>query len=146
MAAVPGSRQWVTVDVRGRSHSTPPSPVTAPSSISARLPGPCPGHLGSSSSSCHFLLMALLSCLSPVVREPGVRVNPFFQFGSVGDVNPQGSSLPPCLGSLWCDAPGSHCAFFALSTCFGRIGRVEPGARPGTGPTPTTRPVLPTKL
>lgn len=77
----------------------------------ARLPGPFPGHLGSSSSSCHFLLMALLSCLSPVVREPGVRVNPFFQFRSVGDVNPQGSSLPPCLGSLWCDAPGSHCAF-----------------------------------
>lgn len=111
VAAVPGSRQWVTVDVRGRSHSTPPSPVTAPSSISARLPGPYPGDLGSSSSSCHFLLMALLSCLTPVVREPGVRVNPSFQFGSVGDVNPQGSSLPPCVGSLWCDAPGSHCAF-----------------------------------
>lgn len=68
----PGSRQWVTVDVRGRSHSTPPSPRAASSSISAPLSGPYPGHLGSSSSSCHFLLMALLSCLAPVVLEPGI--------------------------------------------------------------------------
>lgn len=105
--------------------------------LSARLPGPFPGHLGSSSSSCHFLLMALLSCLSPVVREPGVRVNPFFQFRSAGDVNPQGSSLPPCLGSLWCDAPGSHCAFLRGVPALGSLGEWSPGGHvQGLGPLP----------
>lgn len=58
-----------------------------------------------------FFFMALLSCLAPVVPEPRVRINPFFQFGSFGDVNPQGQLSSSCLGSLWRDAPGSHCAF-----------------------------------
>lgn len=63
-----------------------------------------------------FFFMALLSCLAPVVQEPRVRINPFFQFGSFGDLSPQGQQPSSCLGSLCRDAPGSHCAFFALST------------------------------
>lgn len=98
--AVPVSAAKQAVGVRGcprQSHSTPTSPGATSSSISARISSPYPGFMGSSSSSCHFLLMALLSRLATVIREPGVRVNPFFQFGSFGDMNPLGQlpySLP----------------------------------------------------
>lgn len=80
-----------------------------------------------------FFFMALLSCLAPVVREPRVRINPFFQFGSFRDVSSQEQLLFSCLGSLWRDAPGSHCAFFCAEF-FGLRRKGEPWTCPGLGP------------
>lgn len=124
---------------RGRPwqiHSTPPSPGASSSSISALLSGPFPELLQLFLSFSSLWLYCLVWRLCSGIQ--GSASTHFFQFGSFRDVSSQGQLPFFFLGSLWRDAPGSHCAFFfffsPLSTCFGLPRKGEPWTCPGLGP------------
>lgn len=107
-AAAPGSRRWMTIDVRGRVTPRPLLRALLPASF--LHPSPVPFQ-GSSSSSCHFLLYGSIVLFGS--GGPGAKGlhQPVLPVWVIWGREPTGAA-PSCRGSLWRNAPGSHCAFF----------------------------------
>lgn len=100
-AAVPGTWTWLSACMWGvlspGPESTPTPPLRAPSSSSVPLSCSYRRHLGSASSSCHFVLIALLCWLVPTRPGASDPRCPSASLGQLRSVNLPGQ-LPSSPG------------------------------------------------